>query len=347
MITNFAAIATSFLISFLIVPVIIKYSLQANLVDTPGRRKIHKKETPSMGGIAIFIGCMVSAFVWMDFDSWYSIRYVLAALSVMFFVGLRDDTVPLKPYLKLLGQIVCAVIIVYADIRLVSFYGFLAIHDVPLVVSWGITIFTIIVVTNAYNLIDGLDGLAGTVSVLSLAVFGVWFFLIEDYIFSLLSFSMLGAILGFLYFNWEPSKIFMGDTGALVIGLFLSIMVIRFIHTNAYLPGFHPYRFKASIATGICIILVPLFDTLRIFILRVVQKKSPFKPDKSHIHHAIMRLGASHQLTTIILASLQATYILMAVALHNLGENYVLLIIFVLSVILSVTLDRMILKKIA
>jgi UDP-GlcNAc:undecaprenyl-phosphate GlcNAc-1-phosphate transferase len=341
-----AAAITSFVISFLIVPVIIKYSLKKNLLDIPGRRKIHKKVTPSMGGIAIFCGFFISALIWIDLTTWGQIKFILFALFVIFFIGVRDDLVPLRALYKLIGQILAAMLLIFLfGLRIDSLYGMFGINDLPDGVSYVLTIFTIIIITNSFNLIDGLDGLAGTIAIIALASFGTWFYLTGDTTFAVLSYTMLGAILAFLIFNWEPSEVFMGDTGALVIGMLLAILAIHFINVNYALPSNAPYKFLSSIGTAACFIIIPLVDTSRIIILRLFKRKSPFKPDKSHIHHAIMRLGKSHSLTTLILGGIHCFYIAMAIILRDLSERYILLAVFGLSIALSVTLDRLILKR--
>lgn len=341
-----AAAITSFVISFLIVPVIIKYSLKRNLLDVPGRRKIHKKVTPSMGGIAIFCGFLMSSLIWIDFNLWGDIKFILVALFVIFFIGVRDDLVPLRAILKLIGQIMVASMLIFLfDLRLDSLYGIFGITHLPDSISYIFTIFTIIIITNSFNLIDGLDGLAATIAIIALFCFGTWFYLVDDTTFAILSFTMLGAVLAFLIFNWEPSEVFMGDTGALVIGMLLAILAIHFINVNYDLPYGTPYKFLASIGTAACFIIIPLVDTSRIIILRLLKGKSPFKPDKSHIHHAIMRLGKTHSQTTLILAGTHCFYIAMAMMMHNLSERYMLSSVFGLSIALSVTLDRLILKK--
>lgn len=341
MATQLAAAVTSFVICFLVIPVIIKYSLEKNLVDIPGRRKIHKKITPSMGGIAIFLGFFIASLIWVDITQWKEIRLILIALFIVFFIGVRDDLVPLRPFMKLLGQIMAgSLLIVLFDLRLKSFYGLLGVYDISLSISYSITIFTIIVITNSFNLIDGLDGLAGTIASLALIAFGVSFFLAGDTIFGVLSFCMVGAVIAFLFFNWEPSEIFMGDTGALVIGMMLAINAIHFIDVQYNLPITNPYKFKACISAAVCFISIPLADTLRIFILRIVRKQSPFTPDKSHIHHNVMRLGFSHGKSTILLALIHVIFIVIAMIFMDFNDNYVLLGIFLLCVILSATLDR-------
>jgi UDP-GlcNAc:undecaprenyl-phosphate GlcNAc-1-phosphate transferase len=293
MATQLAAAVTSFVICFLIIPVIIKYSLEKNLVDIPGRRKIHKKITPSMGGIAIFIGFVVSALIWMDISQWKEMRFVLIALFMVFFIGVRDDLVPLRPFMKLLGQLMAAaVLIALFDLRLKSFYGLLGIYDIPLIVSYAITLFTIIVITNSFNLIDGLDGLAGTIA--GICVAGVWRLVLprRRYCFCrVVFFDGWVRLLPFYFLIGIPSEIFMGDTGALVIGMTLAISAIHFIDLQYSLPVDNPYKFTAAISGAVCFIIIPLADTLRIFILRIIRKQSPFTPDKSHIHHNIMRLG--------------------------------------------------------
>lgn len=341
-----ASTVTAFVFSFLILPVVIKYSLSKNLVDIPGRRKIHKKITPSLGGIAIFLGFFCSTFIWNDLSELSRIKFFLVPLFIVFVIGVRDDLVPLKATIKLMGQIIAiAILIFFFDIRLTGFYGLFTIHEFPLWASYLLTLVSIVVITNAFNLIDGLDGLAGTISSIALMFFGIWFYLAGDHIFSLLAFSMFGALLAFLIFNWEPSEIFMGDTGALVIGLTLSVFVIHFINLNQATPVDAYYRFTASVATGACIIIIPLIDTARIIILRLSKGQSPLKPDKSHIHHAIMRLGMSHSQTTIILAVVHVSYIVLAIVAMNYGENWVLLGLLIFSIILSVFLDRLILKR--
>jgi len=343
-----AAAITSFVIAFLVVPVIIKFSLQKNLVDVPGRRKIHKKITPSLGGVAIFLGFFISSLIWIDLHSWTSIKFILVALFVVFFIGVRDDLVPLRWMMKLMGQIMAASLLIFLfDLRIKSMYGIFGIHELPAAVSYALTYFTIIVITNSFNLIDGLDGLAGTIGIISLLGFGIWFYLIGDFIFSILSFSMLGSIFAFLIFNWEPSEIFMGDTGALVIGLLLATLTIRLIETNYNLPLISPYKFTASVGTAVCFIVIPLIDTLRIFILRAFKKQSPFKPDKSHIHHAIIRLGFTHSRATLILGAIQLIYIAFAIGFRGLSEKYILSGLVISAFLLGVALDRLLLSRLS
>jgi UDP-N-acetylmuramyl pentapeptide phosphotransferase/UDP-N-acetylglucosamine-1-phosphate transferase len=347
MVVLLAACVTSFLVSFIILPVIIKYTLAKNILDMPGRRKIHKKVTPSMGGIAIFAGFLMSVFVWMDFEQLSNVHYLLASLFLVFLLGVRDDIVPFRASHKLYGQIVAVVILMFSSVLITSLYGFLGIEELPAIVSYVLTAFTIILVTNSFNLIDGLDGLAGSVGLVALVSFGTWFFLADDFLFSLLSFSMAGGILAFLVYNWEPSEIFMGDTGAMVIGMLLAVLSVHFMSVNDSLSFGNNMKYDAPIAGAISFIIIPLTDTLRIIILRLSKGQSPFAPDKSHIHHAIMRLGMTHAQTAIILAAVNALFVIGVYLFRNAGDVYLMVGIIAMAFILSFTLDRLILRKVS
>lgn len=339
------AAVSSFLIALLTLPVIINFSLSKNLVDVPGRRKVHKKVTPSLGGIAIFLGFITSTLIWVDFDSWGLIKFVLVALFVVFFIGVRDDLVPLRWMMKLTGQLIAASLLIFLfDLRIHSLYGLLGITELPQWTSYGLTYFTIIVITNSFNLIDGLDGLAALLGIISMMVFGCWFFLANDLVFATMAAAMVGSVGAFLIYNWEPSKIFMGDTGALVIGLLLSVFAIRFmeINFNSKNPLVHV---QPTIATTASFLIVPLIDTLRIFILRISKWQSPFKPDKSHVHHALLRMGFSHRKTALILGGIQVGFIIVSLLLNERHDAFVLPVLLAIAIGLSVLLDRLLVSK--
>ncbi len=337
------AALTSFAICFLILPVIIKYSLKKNIVDMPGLRKVHKKITPSMGGIAIFMGFLFASLIWIDVELWKEVRILLISLIMIFLIGVRDDLVPISPYSKIMGQAIAAfVLIAIYDLRLKSFYGLGGIDDIPVWFSYAITIFTIIVITNSYNLIDGLDGLAGTIGSIAMLTLGIWFYLAGDLVFSVFAFAMLGALIAFLIFNWEPSKVFMGDTGAMVVGMMLSIVIIHFIDYNYHLPHTHAYRFTGSVASALCILIIPLADTFRVFVVRLLHKQSPFVADKNHIHHNLILLGLSHSSATLILGATQLLFIALALTIGPVADHYQVIGVITLGTLLCLLLDRLI-----
>ena len=341
------AAISAFVVAFLILPVLIKYSLKKNLVVVPGRRMVHKKETPSLGGVAIFLGFILATVIWVDIEEWSNMRYPLASLLIIFFLGIRDDLVPFNAWRKMIGQGAAIVGLLFSDIRINSLYGLFGVNEIPALVSFILTAGFIIVLTNAYNLIDGLDGLAGTVGVIAFSAFGLWFHLAGHQVFSLFCFAMVGALLAFLIFNWQPAEIFMGDTGAMVGGMLLSIVSIYFLNINEALPVDNPVKFTSSIGAAACVIVLPLCDTVRIILLRISRGQSPITPDKSHIHHGLIRLGLSHSQASLLLGFICLGFIALALVTKNWGNGYVLGLVLGVCTVLSVTLDRLLIRKVA
>ncbi|WP_339695210.1 MraY family glycosyltransferase [uncultured Roseivirga sp.] len=336
---------TAFLITFLIFPVFIKVFKKRNYLDTPGGRKIHTVQTPSMGGLPIFIGFAISLLIWMPFEQLREIKYVISALTIMFIIGFRDDLINLRAFQKLFGQIAAMLIIVaVCDIRLMSLYGLFGVYEIPLVVSYALSAFTIIVITNAYNLIDGVDGLAGSVGIICSIFFGIWFYLVGASAYAFLSFAILGGLLAFLQFNWAPSKVFMGDTGSLMIGFFLSIVTIKFIDLNYNLQAAHPFRFDSFVGPAVAVLIVPLYDTLRVFIKRMLRGKSPMHPDRTHLHHILLRLGCNHAQATGILGTVNVIFVLLALVLKSFPDMVVLPALIITALTLG-TITELIFKS--
>jgi UDP-GlcNAc:undecaprenyl-phosphate GlcNAc-1-phosphate transferase len=327
--------AISFLVAFLFFPVFIKVLSQWKLFDSSGGHKIHSGFTPSMGGLAILLGAMVSLILSLSFRDWVTLRYFFISLALMFIIGMRDDILALSPKQKLYSQFLPVLVLVFLDRTfLTSTYGLLGFHPFPEWAGMAITIFVIVILTNAYNLIDGLDGLAGTIGLIILLSFGSWFFLIGETSISYIAYCFAGALVAFLYFNWQPSRIFMGDTGALTIGLLISYLSIKFIHTSYYLPAEIPYRFPAPVATAICVLIIPVFDTLRVIILRLRKFQSPFKADRNHLHHQFINLGFSHQKSVLSIAVINLLFLALALLLRH-QSNWLILTI-VLTVCLGI-----------
>ena len=340
---------TTFLLTFLMFPVFIKFFKRRNFLDDPGGRKIHTARTPAMGGLPIFIGFCITILIWAPFEVLSETKYVLSALSIMFIIGFRDDLINLRAFQKLFGQILAALIIVtVCDIRLMSLYGLFGIGEIPIALSYILSIFTIIVITNAYNLIDGIDGLAGSVGVIASIFFGTWFFLNDQNSFALISFAFAGGLLAFLNFNWAPSKIFMGDTGSLLIGFFLSIVTIKFIDTNSMLEP-SEFVFGGSIGTAMAVLILPLADTARVFVKRVAKGKSPMHPDRTHFHHILLRLGCNHAQSTGILVTVNIVFVLLALVLKDFSDAVVipalLVTVFALGTILELIFKSAIDKR--
>lgn len=339
------AIISAFCVGFLVTPLLIKFLIRMKIGDTPGGRKIHTKFIPSMGGVSIVVAAGVSLGIWGWQFPLPDMRYLLGAIALMFFVGLRDDMVELKASHKLLGQLVAVILVVLvADIRIRDLHGFLGVGELNIYFSYVFSAFTLLALTNAFNLIDGLDGLAGTMGTIVLSCLGIWFYYQGLGSYALLCFTFLGGILAFLVYNWHPAKIFMGDTGSLTLGFVIGTLVIAFMDRNGALPDGAFFKFTPTYAAGIALMMFPLYDMGRVFTRRISQGKGPMTPDKSHVHHFLMRMGLKHNQVTLMLAGLQLTLILMVFILKDFSDHLVIPVIGIFAIGLGYRLDKITLK---
>lgn len=288
----------AFLITFSAIPIIIRVAEMKHLFDVPDDRKVHANPVPSLGGIGIFAG-FIMAFMIAAPPGFPEIQYFGAAFLVIFFLGLKDDIVVLTPLKKFLGQLLAAFIIVYkGGVLIDGMFGFMGFEKMPFLLSLIFTYLTIVVITNSFNLIDGVDGLAGSLGLFTTSAFGLYFLMAEQPLYSIMAFCMAGSLVAFLIFNISPARIFMGDTGSLLLGLVNSILVIKFIQI-ATVPTAKVFL-PAAPAIGFAILFVPLFDTLRIFAFRILSRRSPFSPDRNHVHHLLLEKGCSHNMVTFL-----------------------------------------------
>lgn len=315
--------ALAFLITFFAIPVIIQVAKDKKLFDEPDERKVHKNVIPTLGGLGIFAGFIIATLMGVPAGITSELQYFAAAATVIFFLGIKDDILILSASKKFVGQLIAAgIIIKFGGIQLNNLHGFLGIYDIPYMASIAITLFTIIVITNSFNLIDGVDGLAGSLGLLTTLVFGTYFFYAGQLMYSVMAFALAGSLIGFLIYNFSPAKIFMGDTGSLLLGLVNAILVIKFINTAGNPAS--GFAIDAAPAIGFSILMIPLFDTLRVFGLRILDRRSPFSPDRTHVHHFLLALGLSHRMVTITCVLVNITFISMAFFMRSLGTTTVL-----------------------
>jgi UDP-GlcNAc:undecaprenyl-phosphate/decaprenyl-phosphate GlcNAc-1-phosphate transferase len=320
--------SVAFFVTFLAIPAIMRVAKEKKLFDLPDSRKLHTDPIASLGGIGIFLGFFLSCL--LTVSSKPEIQFFFASAIVIFFLGLKDDILIISALKKFLGQLAAAAILVHlAGIRIDSMHGVFGLGALPEPVSYLISYVTIIVVVNAYNLIDGVDGLAGSLGVLTTSIFGAYFFMAEMPAYSLIAFGMAGSLLAFLVFNFNPAKIFMGDSGSLLLGLVNAILVIKFISV-ADAPG-ALVPIDSVVAVGFSILVVPLLDTLRVFSIRIANGKSPFVPDRNHIHHILLDRGLSHRTVTVICVGLNVSFIVMSYFGRALGSHWLLLIMLTAS----------------
>ena len=302
----FFSLLSSFLITYLAIPKLIYFAKKLSLLDTAGDRSSHKGGTPFFGGIAIFTGIICSLLFWADIEN---IQYILVSILIVFIVGIIDDLRQITAFKKLMGQIIATLILIFiGDIQIDSMHGVLGVYDLPIWIGTFFTVFVVIVITNGFNLIDGIDGLAGGVGVISSFSFGVIALLMEQTDMALISFTLMGALFGFLKYNVFPARIFMGDTGSLVVGMILSILAINCIQYGLVTETFKLPNKGPLLA--ISFLAIPLFDSLRVFIIRSIKGNGPLFAGRDHIHHALLDLGYGHKYTSIILCAISVFLIL-------------------------------------
>ena len=312
---------------------VISVARTKHLFDEPSEeRKIHIYKTPNLGGVGIYCAFLFSIALVVPSNIIPYFSSFVAASLIIFAIGLKDDLVGLGPTKKFLAQIAAAGIIAFlGDIRLTSFHGLFGIGEISYPLSILITILINIFIYNALNLIDGIDGLAGSLGLLASLTFGVCFYLSGNMGDCLLAIGFSGTLIGFLYYNISPAKTFMGDTGSLFIGFMLAVFCIRFVELNK----FNASTFKAAPAIALSTILIPVVDTVRVFIFRILRGRSPFVADSNHLHHRFINMGFSHMQTTLILLGGSALFITAAFLLQSIGTAQLISFLIFLAIMIN------------
>lgn len=341
-----ALIIIAFLLVVFIVPSIIYTSLKYNLFDHNDlHRKNHKRNISRLGGVAIVASFIVCMLVFTTVINFKEANFLIVSCIILSALGIKDDVYGTNTSTKLLLQLIVASILVFlGHFKLTSLYGVLGIQDMNLFWSGVFSIILIIFLNNSFNLIDGIDGLAGTIGIVASLVFGVLFAKMGAISYAFIAFALAGAIGGFLKYNWYPAKIFMGDTGALIIGLVCAALAIKFIELNKLSVNRNPAFFSAP-AIAVSILIVPIFDSLRIFLMRILRGKSPFRGDRNHIHHRLQRLGLKPDKITFLMATLSVIMIALTVFLQNFGNFLLIFLLIGICVILDAILTLRLRKK--
>lgn len=324
----------SFLITFFSIPTIIKISRRKNLMDEPGIRSSHVRKIPNLGGIAIFYSLAICAsiFAYELFDLY---KFLFASLVILLYVGVMDDIVVMRAYKKLLAQIIVAVLIVLgSDVRIRNLFGLFGVYELNYFISVLFSIFTFIILINAFNLIDGIDGLAGGYSIVCAGIYAFSYYRLGSYNYPLviLSMIMIGAVLAFMYYNlshYRNRKIFMGDTGSMILGFLLAFTSIcfidLFIDKNDYdIPRYH---LESAPVIAVTALILPIVDTLNVIFIRLKNKKSPFDADRNHIHHKVVDLGITHRRASFYIIVYYLFIIVVAYLLRHINNNILLVIV--------------------
>ena len=339
----FLSLAISFSIAFFIIPKIIKVSRIKNLFDVPNHRSAAKHVVPTLGGIAIYAGFRMGQVISLNSYNTNELKYLSAGILIMFLIGMKDDLVGIAAKTKLLIQVLTAsYLVILGHFRITNLHGIMGIDEIGYFAGVILSIIIIVGIINSLNLIDGIDGLASGVGILISVVLGLLFLNGGDLIYALSCFSLTGSLIAFFLYNvfGTKNKIFMGDTGSLVLGIIVAILIIHF---NEFIPVSN-HVIYGSPAIALVIIIVPVVDTLRVFAIRIRQKKSPFSPDMSHIHHQLLRVTGNHLYTSLIIISVNMILILISFSLVDILESSTLFFLLLITGFLLANVPSWILK---
>jgi len=302
----------------------------------PNGRTSHYNPTPNLGGVAIFAGVIISSVVFTGITTAHELKYIIAAMLIIFFVGLKDDLHPMIAYKKFIGQTIAVLfILVPGDFHLNSLHDLFGIDGLSYIVSLLITYILFLALINSFNLIDGIDGLSSGIGILTSIFFGIVFLMGNHMAYAVMSFILASSLIAFFYYNVfsKKNKIFLGDTGAMLIGLILAIFAVRFLNFES--DSTFLSKSQAAPAVLLCVLIVPLFDTARVFILRILRGKSPFEADRTHIHHRLLDLSGTHLKASTIILLVNMIFIAIALILRNINTELLVLITLVLATVLS------------
>ena len=328
----FLVFGVAFFTAQWLIPQAIRFAHRFQLVDYPNLRKQHIQSTPILGGVSIFVSVvfalsLTSLIIYnyptIDFKVVFGL---FSAISLMVFFGLKDDIFDVSPLEKIIFQIITSLfIIISCEIRIDNFDGLFGIYALPTIFSYVFSVFVFVIVVNAFNLIDGIDGLSASVGLISTLCFGVFFFLNNQVIQSLIMFCYSGALASFLIFNFKK-RLFLGDNGSMSLGVLIAFGIFSVITaTNkANLVGGTGYFIDNSSVIVLALISFPLLDTIRVFCIRLIQGKSPFAPDRNHLHHHLTYLNFSHMESTflIVIYTIVITGIALALSSWDITNHF-------------------------
>ena len=306
-------------------------------MDSPNSRSSHVKKTPTLGGVSFFYTLIFSLFFLRILDDSYTEAiYFIPGLTILFIVGLKDDLVVLSPMTKLIAQLGAVLFILSnQNFHITSLNGFLGIYEVPVYIYYIVGAFMMLTIINAYNLIDGIDGLASIVGIVILVIYTTIFYLTEEYFYVLISLSLNGSLIAFLSYNLSSKKkIFMGDTGSLIVGFIISALTLKFLALSPKSYNELPFLLENVPLIAISILIVPLFDTARVFTIRLANKKSPFSPDRNHTHHILIdSFNLSHKQASFVIGGFNLLFVILMIILGSTSYNFYLVLFLVLTVV--------------
>jgi UDP-GlcNAc:undecaprenyl-phosphate/decaprenyl-phosphate GlcNAc-1-phosphate transferase len=311
----------TFILTYYIVPKVLWVSKEKNLMAPVIERSSHATAVPSFGGVAFYITLILVLSLIQSMRLAHVGNHLIAAITILFMVGLKDDLIVSTARVKLFGQIAASCFIVFSpELQLDNLYGFWGLYEIPVLLGYILMTILCIAIINAYNLIDGIDGLAASIGIVISGMFAIVFYTTGHPFFVLVSVSLAGTLSAFLRYNFSRGerKIFMGDSGSLIVGLILAFLAIKLLTREPYEPlveqGVDPGNRPLFLA---CLFIIPFIDTIRVMLIRMLNKRSPFSADRNHVHHVLLDLGFSHKRTCLILASVNVSIIVIYIYALN------------------------------
>lgn len=339
-------ILLSLVLVILSIPSIVHVANQRGLFDDIDvDRKNHSYGIARLGGVAIFFSFMISVLLLARTGENNGVHFLLTSSMILFAVGLKDDLWGVNPSTKFAMQfIIAAIMVLLADVRLTSMYSVFGVHEISYPVSVILSIVVIMFITNAFNLIDGIDGLAGTTGLVVTLTFGLIFAQMHEIGLASIAFALAGACIGFLRFNLTPARIFMGDTGSLLIGFVSAILAIKFIELNN-VATVRTIAYSSAPSIAVAILIGPIFDAVRVFLLRLLKKGSPFIADRNHVHHRMLYIGFNHLQTTFFLMVFNVIMIFTALSLRFIGNFILIGVLFLICMLFNAFLTFFVRSK--
>jgi len=294
----------SYVISRRMIPLIIETVHYKKLMDHPNERSSHNEVTPTLAGVAFFGSLIISIFfIHYIFEKDISF-HIIAALTVLFFLGLKDDLMVLSSKTKVFSQTVAIFfILVCPELQVINFHGFFGLTEVPLWFVVPISYFIVLYIINAYNLIDGIDGLAGILGIVFSLIFAIFFYFAGEYFYTLLAIVIIAFLLAFLRYNLsEKRKIFMGDTGSMIVGFMLGLLTLKLLTLSPEQLKIIQVRPQNIFVVALSILFFPMIDVIRVIIVRLVNGTGAFSADRRHMHHVFIDKGLPHIQATFTFA---------------------------------------------
>jgi len=335
----------AFIVSLISVPSIIKVANEKSLFDKPSEgRKIHTTSIPNLGGVSIFLGFYFSVLTFRILCESIELSALCAASVLLFFVALKDDLISTAPKIRLFYQFIIALIIILiGQIFFTNIPFFEAENSVSRIINMAVTLIFIVAIINAVNFIDGVDGLAGTICFFSLMAFSFIFYQYGETSYSLIAIALAGSTLGFLLFNIHPAKIFMGDIGSMILGVFLAVFAIKLSNLDELRLGLLPIKSPTTVAFAL--LIVPIMDLVTVIAIRIHLRLSPFNADCRHTHHRLLAFGLGHTGTTLTLLAFNVFTVALAFLTASLNHIIGMVIVFATAAIFEVVLIIVFLKK--